>query len=184
MRASRLLEQARSLYDDPELPFANLAQSQGWKDGFTSGADWMRCVLSHHRIAEIPTQQTHYQFFGIIKYGSASLGALLVIAFVLWTGWWILLPLTILAFYAIEAQMVFLFPLLIDGSTNPLHDSRQWTIRAGGTIPVMITVMQLALVMLFGGFVGQGFIRSWALGCLAVCLWYEELRYAQARLIR
>jgi predicted MPP superfamily phosphohydrolase len=30
--------------------------------------------------------------------------------------------------------------------------------------------------MLFGGLVGRGFLRCWCLGCLAVCLWYEDLR--------
>src|SRR5262249_37135522 len=28
---------------------------------------------------------------------------------------------------------------------------------------------------LFGGLAGRGFLRSWCLGCLAVCLWYEDL---------
>ena len=40
----------------------------------------------------------------------------------------------------------------------------------------MATVMPLAAVMLAGGFLGRGFVRSWCLGCLAVCLWYEHLR--------
>src|SRR5205823_3911054 len=26
------------------------------------------------------------------------------------------------------------------------------------------------------GIVGRGFVRCWCLGCLAVCLWYEDLR--------
>jgi hypothetical protein len=30
--------------------------------------------------------------------------------------------------------------------------------------------------MLLGGLAGRGFVRSWCLGCLAVCLWYEDLR--------
>ena len=40
----------------------------------------------------------------------------------------------------------------------------------------MLTVIRLASVMLFGGFLGGGFLRSWCLGCLAVAVWYEELR--------
>jgi hypothetical protein len=55
--------------------------------------------------------------------------------------------------------------------------SRRWTRKAGGTVAVMIIVIQLAAVMIFGGFVGHGFVRSWALGCLAVVLWYEYLRH-------
>ncbi len=35
--------------------------------------------------------------------------------------------------------------------------------------------MPLACTMLFGGLAGRGFLRSWCLGCLAVCIWYEGL---------
>ena len=42
----------------------------------------------------------------------------------------------------------------------------------------MRVVLALAFTMLFGGLVGRGFLRSWCLGCLAVCLWYEDLRNA------
>jgi hypothetical protein len=72
--------------------------------------------------------------------------------------------------------MVFLFPLVLDGSAAPFRDSRRWTVRAGGTLSVMRIVLPLAATMLFGGFVGQGFVRTWCLGCLAVCLWYEKIR--------
>ena len=50
--------------------------------------------------------------------------------------------------------------------------------RAGGTLAVMAVVLPVAAVMLFGGFARQGFVRSWCLGCLAVCIWYEDLRGA------
>ncbi len=40
----------------------------------------------------------------------------------------------------------------------------------------MRVVLTLAAVMLLGGFVRHGFVRSWCLGCLAICLWYEDLR--------
>ncbi|HBE56424.1 MAG TPA: hypothetical protein DEG17_10470 [Cyanobacteria bacterium UBA11149] len=72
--------------------------------------------------------------------------------------------------------MVFLFPITLDRMANPFRTSQEWTKRAGGTIAAMQIVLVLAAVMLFGGFVGQGFIRCWCLGCLAVVLWYEELR--------
>jgi len=42
----------------------------------------------------------------------------------------------------------------------------------------MKTVLPLAAMMLLGGFVGRGFVRSWCLGCLAVLIWYERLRTA------
>jgi predicted MPP superfamily phosphohydrolase len=40
----------------------------------------------------------------------------------------------------------------------------------------MRVVVPLACTMLFGGLAGRGFLRCWCLGCLAVCLWYEDLR--------
>ena len=182
MQARKLLQQAIQLYDNPDALLANRARDHGWKQGFTSGAEWMSYAMSHYRATLIPANQVNYQYYGTLKYGLASIGALAVIGFAIWSKLWIVLPLVVIVFYAIEAQMVFLFPLLIDSHSDPIRHSIQWTNRAGGTIPVMWTVMQLACVMLFGGFVGQGFIRSWALGCLSVCIWYEELRLAQNRL--
>jgi hypothetical protein len=85
-------------------------------------------------------------------------------------------PLAAAIFYAVEAQMVFLFHLALDGSARPFADARCWTRRAGGTVAVMRVVVPLACTMLFGGLAGRGFLRSWCLGCLAVCLWYEDLR--------
>src|SRR5262249_35884759 len=88
----------------------------------------------------------------------------------------LLAPLAILVFYAVEAQMVFLFPLALDGSARPFRAARAWTRRAGGTLAVLRVVLPLAGVMLLGGMAGRGFVRCWCLGCLAVCLWYEDLR--------
>ncbi|MEO8610425.1 MAG: hypothetical protein ABI690_21190 [Chloroflexota bacterium] len=180
--AALLLAGARELYDDPHLSFASAAQHDAWKSGFASGADWMRMVLCHLRGQTPPTTPTSFQQLGVVKYGLAALCALLFLGAVIGMRGWVLLPGVVFVFYAVEAQMVFLFPLALDGSPNPIRESLAWTRAAGGTIPVMLTVMQLAAVMLFGGFFGRGFIRSWCLGCLAVVLWYEALRrqYAPA----
>lgn len=181
MRASELLAHAQAIYDDPLLPFANTAAKQGWRTGFASGAEWMRSVMEHKRPSSISYTPASYNRWGFFKYGMAGVCALAYLIFVYLTRTWLLLPGFVLVFYAVEAQMVFLFPLLIDGCKNPLVESRRWTQRAGGTLPVMITVMQLAVVMLFGGFVGKGFIRSWALGCIAVVVWYEDVRCVETR---
>jgi predicted phosphodiesterase len=111
-----------------------------------------------------------------VKYTFAGVVAALPVVAALGFGWHWLALLSIPGFYAIEAQMVFLFPLALDGATRPLASSRAWTVRAGGTVAVMCVVLPLALTMLGGGFVGRGFVRSWCLGCLAVCVWYEDLR--------
>jgi hypothetical protein len=180
--AALLLAGARELYDDPTLPFAQTAQNDAWKSGFASGADWMRLVLCQLRGVNPPTASASFQQLGVVKYGLSALCALLFLCLVISTRAWLFLPGVVLVFYAVEAQMVFLFPLALDGCRNPIRESLVWTRAAGGTIPVMFTVMQLAVVMLFGGFFGRGFVRSWCLGCLAVVLWYEALRrqYAPA----
>jgi hypothetical protein len=177
MSAAQLLAQARSLYDDPALPYAPQA-AQAWRSGFASGAEWMRMALSTLRGEVLPARPVSYNALGIVKYTLASLGALLYLIIVVGAGLRFLAPGLVFVFYAIEAQMVFLFPLTIDGLGSTIATSQRWTRKAGGTLKVMLIVMQLAVVMLFGGVVGQGFVRSWALGCLAVVLWYEEVRLA------
>jgi predicted MPP superfamily phosphohydrolase len=136
----------------------------------------MRLALETLRGRPCPPTALHYQRLGLIKYGLAGGVALLsaVAACALQVPW--LVPLAVVTFYAVEAQMVFLFPLALDGSDRPFRAARQWTRRAGGTIAVMWVVLPLACVMLFGGLAGRGFVRCWCLGCLAVCLWYEDLR--------
>jgi hypothetical protein len=136
----------------------------------------MRLALETLRGQPCPPTAVSFRRLGWTKYGLASGAALLVIvvagaARALW-----LLPLAVVAFYAVEAPMVFLFPLALDGSGRPFTTARRWTRRAGGTVAVMRVVVPLAGTMLLGGLLGRGFLRSWCLGCLAVCLWYEELR--------
>ncbi len=136
----------------------------------------MRLALETVRGHPCPPAPINYQRLGLLKYGSAG-GVTLLLACAAFAGhvpW--LAPLAVFAFYAAEAQMVFLFPLVLDGSDTPFTDARRWARRAGGTVAVMRVVMPLAFVMLFGGLAGRGFVRCWCLGCLAVCLWYEDLR--------
>ena len=143
--------------------------------GFASGAQWMRLALETWRGRPCPQTAFNYQRLGLIKYGLASGVALLWAAACAWHVPW-LVPLAAVAFYAVEAQMVFLFPLALDGSARPFGAARRWTRHAGGTVAVMRVVVPLACTMLFGGLAGRGFLRCWCLGCLAVCLWYEDFR--------
>jgi predicted MPP superfamily phosphohydrolase len=138
----------------------------------------MRLALESLRGRPCPPAAVNFQRLGLLKYGVAGGVALLgaVAACAGHVPW--LVPLAAVAFYAVEAQMVFLFPLALDGSAAPFADARGWTRRAGGTWAVMRVVVPLACAMLFGGLAGRGFRRSWCLGCLAVCLWYEDIRQA------
>jgi predicted MPP superfamily phosphohydrolase len=136
----------------------------------------MRLALETVRGIPCPPLAAGYGRLGFIKYALAATAALL------WAGaaWALrlplLAPLAVVVFYAIEAQMVFLFPLALDGCVRPFRTARAWTRRAGGTLAVLRVVLPLASVMLLGGVVGRGFVRCWCLGCLAVCLRYEDLR--------
>lgn len=178
LTAQSLLAHARMLYDNPALPFASSAEGDAWKSGFVSGAAWMRLVMQHLRGTKQQKVDADFQYLGIVKYALCAAGAFVWIILSIAIGFWLLIPLAAFAFYAIEAQMVFLFPLALDGHIALFRESRVWTIKAGGTFHVMLIVMRLALVMLFGGFLGGGFVRSWALGCLSVVLWYEQVKHA------
>jgi predicted MPP superfamily phosphohydrolase len=135
----------------------------------------MRLALEILRGRPCPATAFNYGRLGLIKYGLAGGVAMLwAVTVCAWHVPW-LVPLAVVAFYAVEAQMVFLFPVALDGSARPFAAARHWTRRAGGTVAVMRVVVPLACTMLFGGLIGRGFLRSWCLGCLAVCLWYEDL---------
>ena len=175
-----LLSRAATIYDEPGSVLAKAAGSAA-RGGFAAGAEWMRLALERLRGEPVETRSTpNFTFLGMAKYATASLSALACAVGAWLSGWPALAVLAIPAFYAVEVQGVFLFPVALDGSRRPFRDARRWAVRAGGTLRVMAGVMPIAATMLFGGFVGRGFVRSWCLGCLAVCLWYEDVRAASA----
>src|SRR5438105_11136787 len=114
VRARDLLTRAAQRYDAPgsALPAAAAGAALG---GFASGARWMRLALETLRGMPCPEAALDYQRLGLIKYGLAGAVALLwaVAAWAWYVPW--LVPLAAVAFYAVEAQMVFLFPLALDG---------------------------------------------------------------------
>ena len=135
----------------------------------------MKKVLKKVGSQAIPKLNPPFQKLGYFKYGLALCGAILA------TG--LLFPLNpgaaflagILIFYALEAQMVFLFPLSIVGKPNPIGESFRQTQRAGGTLKVMGIVMIVALYMVTGGFLKGSIKKSWCIGCLMVLVWYLHL---------
>jgi hypothetical protein len=178
-RARVLLSRAREILDDSASPLGAAARD-AWRGLFASGGEWMRLALGHLRGQWLPCPALNLNVLGAKKYGLAGGAALLVAAAAVLLHVWPLLLLCVPAFYAVEAQMVFLFPVTLDGAARPFREARRWTMRAGGMLAVMAVVLPLAASMLFGGFLRQGFVRSWCLGCLAVCIWYEDLRSAAA----
>jgi hypothetical protein len=179
--AQKLLQQAAALYDDRSSPLAQQSQ-HAWKGGFYSGAAWMELVLSELRGQPQRSVPQCLQGFGILKYTLTSIAALIVVAIAIKTQIYPFILLCIPAFYAVEVQMVFLFPITLDRLPHPFRTSLQWTQYAGGTIAAMRIVLVLAVVMLLGGLLGKGFVRCWCLGCLAVVLWYEQIRKTRMEL--
>ncbi len=178
--ARRLLRRSAELYDGPDSGLRDGAPAAAW-GLFASGARWMQRALEHIRGQPLAGPRFSLNVLGLLKYTPASLGALICLSVAWWLEqwWWALMAIPV--FYAIEVQMVFLFPVALDGSPQPFRAAWSWTRRAGGTIVAMMIVLPLVAVMLFGGFFGRGFVRCWCLGCLAVCLWYEELRIQAVR---
>ncbi len=173
--AALLLRQAAVVFDAPANRLAESAP-RAWRGGFASGGVWMRLALEHLRGQPLAGTTANLHRLGLLKYGLACAAALSWISLTIRCHRPLLAVLSVLVFYAVEAQMVFLFPLALDGNAHPFRAARCWTCRAGGTLAVMAIVLPLAATMLFGGLLGRGFVRSWCLGCLAVCLWYEHLR--------
>ncbi len=170
-----LMRQAADVLDSPANGLAESGRG-AWQRGFASGGCWMRQALEHLRGQPLEGAGTNLNRLGLLKYGLACAGAFAWLALMMSWHRPLLAGLCVLVFYAVEAQMVFLFPLVLDGSARPFRDARRWTRRAGGTLTVMRCVLPLAATMLLGGLRGRGFVRSWCIGCLAVCIWYEDLR--------
>jgi hypothetical protein len=170
-----LLRRARAIYDAPDCPLASAARGAG-RHLFASGGRWMLLALAYLRGETAAAPPAGLNRLGLVKYGLATGAALPFVGLAVLTGVWPVLVLCVPAFYAAEAQLVFLFPLALDGCQAPYRAAHRLTVRAGGTGAVMGVVLPLAGVMLFGGFAGRGFVRCWCLGCLAVCLWYEDVR--------
>lgn len=168
--ASELLRAA-----DARLDAALLADARSVATaGFAGGGAWMARILG----GELPSARARY--LGVVKYGLASLGGALVATLLAGPAGVLALVPAALAFYAIEAQMVFLFPVAICGSRTPFRDAFVLTRRAGGTLAVMAVVLPIAATMLLGAPFRGGFVRAWTLGCLAIVLYFRAIEGARA----
>lgn len=200
IRARTLLAEGARAFDHAGGGRLAVDARQAWRAGFASGGAWMIGALSALRdeadsdvFARLgPADRRWLNVLGVFKNG----GSALLAAAVATAGGALLARTTspglaavgalvvfVTAFYAIEGQMVFLFPMMLDprGEVPPrtlpeaVRRCRAWTVRAGGTLAVMRIVMPISASMVFGGFVGRGFVRSWCIGCIAVVRWYDQL---------
>ena len=174
MRDARdLLLSAERIYDEPSNDLQAAARAAAWR-AFSGGAAWMRSAMAIVR-GHCPGGRPSPEWLGACKYASAGLAAALVMA-LLWRIPLLAVAAAVVTFYFVEVRMLFVFPLALDGEPAPFLASHRLVAR---TLPAgLATVrgMRIAARMLFGGFMGRGFVRSWCVGCLAVVLWYEEAR--------
>ena len=174
MRDARaLLADAARLYDEPGNGLQATSRNAAW-GGFVGGAAWMRRALTVVR-GMAPTGRAHFGWLGLFKYTLCSLLALLAFG-ACWRLPLLAFPAAILVFYAVEARLVFVFPLALDGEAAPFLASHRLVTRTLPSGIALARVASIAAGMLVGGIVGRGFVRSWCIGCLAVVLWYEEAR--------
>jgi hypothetical protein len=177
-RANALVLRALDLYDvDRDLAIAARASVA---TGFDGGLRFMGT-----RSGRTPARGTGH-VLGFAKYGACLAFALAVASAIAAAVHAmpeslaaILAFLTFaFAFYALESRWVFVFPAAAYGETHPFRTSWSLTARTGGTLATMRVVLPIAAHMLFGPLCGKGVVRAWATGCLAVLLWYEDVRGA------
>jgi hypothetical protein len=114
---NEFLRRARAVFDDPACPLAHAARSASL-GLFSSGGVWMQQALEYLRGSPLPGSRSSLNRVGFLKYGLATGAALLTAVPIILIQVWPLLVLCVPVFYAVEAQMVFLFPLLLDGGDS------------------------------------------------------------------
>ncbi|HWK08354.1 MAG TPA: hypothetical protein VNS58_32230 [Puia sp.] len=141
---------------------------------FSAGARWMSDRLNQLDGNHTPAFNPHinYTLYGSLKYGICLLGCGL-------SGWWLskysmlLTPLSILVFFLLEVNFLFLFPLLIDNSATPVRGSIRAVFKIG-ILKCVFTVIPIALFMVVGLFRKRETVRNWYIGCLAILIWYND----------
>lgn len=144
---------------------------------FRSGAIWMYARICELDNTSRPAFDDSIRFglYGIIKYTVSLL------CFVLSLVWMLnycplLAPLAIVCFYFAEVHFLFLFPLLIEKVPHPCLRSIQLTYQIGIT-KTIFTVMVIGIFMVIGLFNISKPLRNWYIGCLAILLWYCEIKH-------
>ncbi|MDO6432784.1 hypothetical protein Q4E93_19410 [Flavitalea sp. BT771] len=141
---------------------------------FPGGARWMYDRLNELDGGAIRPfdPEINYTLMGYLKYGICLTGASLAC-------WWslqydpFLLPLSILVFYLLEVQFLFLFPLLIDGAKQPILSGIREVLRIG-VIRCLLTVIPLSIFMMTGLLRRKNNFHHWYIGCLSILIWYKH----------
>ena len=141
---------------------------------FSKGAAWMTARLNemdNHKTTRFDPS-IPFNAYGWFKYG-LCISACIISAFLLFPLHFLLVPLSIVVFYFLEVQLLFLFPLLIDQVKQPILTSIKITYHLG-VFKCMGTVMPIAFWMLWGIFSKNQPFRNWHVGALAILIWYKD----------
>ena len=141
---------------------------------FPLGARWM-----YHRLQELQPADARpfnpgirYTRYGLLKYGICITGSGISLPG-LFTYGLFAIPLSIGIFYLLEIHFLFLFPLLIDQTPNPLLASIRATYKIG-VGRCLITVIPIACYMMIGLLRKTNRFNNWYIGCLAIVIWYNH----------
>lgn len=121
-------------------------------------------------------QEPRFVALGLRKYGLCLLAGGSAAAVSSPAGTACAVAFGLLAFYAVEARHVFDFPVAIDFARRSRTAARALHRRAGGTITILTRVLPIAAFMLLGWLANGRPRWNFAVGCMAVILWYESLR--------
>ncbi len=175
--AFRVLNRGRAAFFTLEKSHAALlvaaSRPGSFSQLFTNGARWMHGAYGvlHGPVPPFPVA-VRWERYGWWKYGISAAGALVV--FAVPAPFWAQMGLFVAVFYAIEVQLLFLFPLLMFGAPAPVRTSVRmvWQV---GFFRAWLTTIVLAAYMLAGLLRWRSPLRHWCIGCLCVVFWADKL---------
>nr|WP_067054738.1 hypothetical protein [Mucilaginibacter sp. L294] len=140
---------------------------------FACGGLWMQNKMNElDGTNRIPIKPIAFNYYGVLKY-TACLLALFVSGVMLsFISMW-LIPISIIVFYVAEVQLLFLFPLLIDGVKHPLTTSIKQTYKTGISRAIF-NVIPIGFYMVGGLLDVKAPLKKWHIGCLSILIWYRD----------
>ncbi len=173
MKAASLLRAAREKQAAHAVAAVSaLATGAIFEHGAVWMGEWMAYLHPEQTLVLTPLRR--FSRYGLLKYSAALLGfGIACVALV--RVHLFLLPGAILVFYAIEVHFLFLFPLLLENEKRPWLCSIRMTYQIG-LLQAMVTVMWIGFFMLTGLLHRKDPLLNWHIGCLAVLIWFYEVR--------
>lgn len=141
---------------------------------FKSGGIWMRTQFQEISKKNYSNKSVNFTFYGFLKYSISILLACIPL-FIGGMPYPVLILESILLFYISEIHFLFLFPLLIEESEQPITQSIRM-VYSIGFISVLINVIIIAVYMLAGLLNFKKPLFNWHVGCYSILIWYSEVK--------